>query len=283
MRKTNPPDTMRINAQTKIAALLKGHPEALKAIIGLSPGFNKLRNPVLRKLMAGRTTIAMAAKIGGCKAGDFFLALTPLGFEAETESATDAQSDVAASKPAFIAAWLPEQVVTLDVRAMLAGGTDPLKLIQQTVKDMQAGQVLKIINTFEPTPLIHLLGRQGFTTHTESEGPELVNTYFQKPGTTSAGIAAASEAEPGKGNWEELLSRFAGRFVHIDVRHQEMPQPMMTILAALDNLQEGHALYVHHKRIPVFLLDELATRSFSYSIKEKGAGEVLMLIFRDEI
>jgi hypothetical protein len=71
---------MQINSKTKIADLLKFHPDALEAIITLSPDFKKLRNPVLRKLMAGRTSIGMASKIGGCKPEDFFEILKPLGF-----------------------------------------------------------------------------------------------------------------------------------------------------------------------------------------------------------
>ena len=72
---------MLINEQTKIAALLKHHPDALEKIISLSSDFKKLRNPLLRKLMAGRTSIAMASKIGGCLPEDFFKILAPLGFE----------------------------------------------------------------------------------------------------------------------------------------------------------------------------------------------------------
>jgi uncharacterized protein (DUF2249 family) len=58
-----------------------------------------------------------------------------------------------------------------------------------------------------------------------------------------------------------------------------MPLPMMTILEALDTLAAGTALYVYHKRIPVFLLPELAQRKFDYRIKEISAGEVHLLIF----
>lgn len=56
---------MVINSDTKIAAILKQHPDALEAIISIDQKFGKLRNPLLRKLMAGRTSIAMASKIAG--------------------------------------------------------------------------------------------------------------------------------------------------------------------------------------------------------------------------
>lgn len=63
---------MTINANTKIGAILKRHPAALDVIVGISPKFEKLRNPILRKLMAGRASIAMASKIGGCSVDVFF-------------------------------------------------------------------------------------------------------------------------------------------------------------------------------------------------------------------
>ena len=44
-----------INANTKINAVLKEHPQALEAIISISPKFNKLSIPLLRKLVASRT------------------------------------------------------------------------------------------------------------------------------------------------------------------------------------------------------------------------------------
>src|SRR5665213_2760982 len=72
---------MTINANTKIAAVLKQHPDALEAIISISPKFEKLRNPLLRKLMAGRSSISIASKMGGCSINDFFTKLKPLGFE----------------------------------------------------------------------------------------------------------------------------------------------------------------------------------------------------------
>jgi hypothetical protein len=56
---------------------------------------------------------------------------------------------------------------------------------------------------------------------------------------------------------------------------------MHTILGALDQLPCDTALYVYHKRIPVFLLPELAQRGFEYRIKEISDGEVHLLIFRN--
>ena len=53
-------------------------------------------------------------------------------------------------------------------------------------------------------------------------------------------------------------------------------------LEALEKLPASTALFVHHKRIPVFLLPELRDRKFDYRIKEIGEGEVHLLIFKIE-
>ena len=57
--------------------------------------------------------------------------------------------------------------------------------------------------------------------------------------------------------WDEILDRFKGNLETVDVRELEMPLPMHTILEALETLPADKALFVYHKRIPVFLLPEL--------------------------
>jgi uncharacterized protein (DUF2249 family) len=271
---------MLINSQTKIAALLKHNPDALEAIVPLSPDFKKLRNPVLRKLMAGRTSIAMASKIGGCTPEDFFEKLKPLGFEADNSQPTEKQ--IATEEkliPQFIKELEADHIVTLDVRSMLACGNDPLNHIQQTVQELQQGQVLKIINTFEPTPLIMLLEKKGFQCYADVVEKDLVETYFYK--TTADGNVQLEAKANDTNDWDEILERYKNKLQQIDVRHLEMPLPMITILEALEKIPADTALYVHHKRIPVFLLTELKDRQFDFRIKEVSDGEVYLLIFKN--
>src|SRR5690606_18451808 len=160
---------MLINEQTKISALLKHHPDALETIVTLSRDFKKLRNPILRALVAKRTSIAMASKIGGCKPGDFFRALEPLGFETDQSREGPPENPLPdnAPMPDYLQNLPSEYRVNFDVRAMLADGNDPLKSIQQKVKSLNPGEVLVIINNFEPVPLIKLLERQGFLVYVD--------------------------------------------------------------------------------------------------------------------
>lgn len=265
-----------INANTKISAVLKENPGALEAIISLSPKFTKLRNPLLRKIMAPRTSIATASKIGGCSVYAFLEKLETIGFKIEhIENIDETQQD--AEVPAFMKNITTENVTELDVRPVLESGKDPLQIIMSTSRQLKAGQILKLINSFEPVPLIHVLEKQGFASYSETIDDNLVYTYFYKHSETKK---TDPQVQTSSEDWHTILQRYEGNFVTVNVQNLEMPLPMLTILDELENLPEGKALYVYHKRIPVYLLPELQERKFEYRIKEISDSEVHLLIYR---
>jgi hypothetical protein len=59
-----------------------------------------------------------------------------------------------------------------------------------------------------------------------------------------------------------------------------MPQPMHTILNEIKNLGPDQALFVHHKKIPVYLLPNLHDEGFEYLIHEEAPGKVSILIYK---
>ena len=81
-------------------------------------------------------------------------------------------------------------------------------------------------------------------------------------------------------DWEGAMTRFEGKMNVIDVRSLEMPGPMLKILEEVSTLPGDKALFVYHKRIPVFLLPELQEKNFDYRIKTIGPEEVHLLIFK---
>lgn len=268
---------MIINANTKISKILKQNPDALEAIISITPKFEKLKNPLLRKLMAARTSIGMASDIAGLSVETFFKKLQPLGFEPDRE--TEPQSNTEKPKlPAYFNSLKPEQIIEFDVRPIINADDDPLSSIVKKVKSIPQNCALKIINSFEPAPLISLLKKQGFDCFVNKVDDETVETYFYKTSDTHVSI---NEPDNNSEGWEEMIKKFEGKTEPVDVRHLKMPQPMMTILAAIEKLPEGNALFVYHKRIPVFLLPELRDRKFDYRIKEIAPNEVHLLIFKD--
>lgn len=269
-------EMIKINANTKISALLKAHPQALDAIISISSKFNKLKNPLLRKLMASRTSIAMASKIGGVQVADFFEKFKSLGFEID-ETIAEKKTNNESNLPIFIQHISKENIKELDVRPVINSGNDPFNIILNSVKQLQKGDVLKLINSFEPAPLIPILNKQGFEAFVEHESSEVVNTYFYKINETEINSPDLTNNEE---DWQSIIEKYSNNLVTIDVRNLEMPLPMLTILEEIEKIPNYKALYVYHKRIPVFLLPELKERNFDYRTKEITDGEVHLLIFK---
>ena len=265
-----------INLNTKIGYIIKQNPSALDAIVSISPKFNKLKNPLLRKLMPPRTSINMASKIGGCSINDFFDKLEPLGFNIDRNVKID-ESEIEANIPEFMKNLKDESLVEFDVRKILESGEDPLFPIREKVRDLPTESILKLINTFEPIPLMELLGKQGYESYSEIAGEDLVYTYFYKSDKVKI---TDSQKQENNEDWDTILKKFEGKIKEVDVRQLEMPMPMLTILDELEHLPENMALFVYHKKIPVFLLPELQERKYDYRIKEISDGNVNLLIFK---
>ncbi|MDP1747542.1 MAG: DUF2249 domain-containing protein [Bacteroidota bacterium] len=273
---------MNISATTKISELVKANPASIDAIITINKHFEKLRNPILRKILASRVTIADAAKIGGCTVNDFFSKLIPLGFSLAPDTVPIINSLITdGQRPAFMQKINSGNIITLDVRADLASGKDPFQRIMDTLPSLSQDNFLLIINTFEPVPLINVLKRKGFEYYTEEIQRDIFHTYFKN--TTEKKIEKTDRVpltNSVNSEFDEMLNKYIGKMETVDVRHLEMPLPMVTILQKLNTLQEGHSLFVQHKKIPQFLLPELEENKFSWLIREDGPGDVKLLIFR---
>ena len=133
-----------------------------------------------------------------------------------------------------------------------------------------------LINSFEPVPLIRILETKNFITSVFNISSEEVHTYIKKTGDgLPEKDITATEDKP----FNDVLRKFEGRLIKIDVRALPMPQPMMMILKHLTTLPLDTALFVFHKKVPLFLLPELTDRNFSYVLRPTN-GEVELIIYR---
>ncbi|MGC4232114.1 MAG: DUF2249 domain-containing protein [Niabella sp.] len=281
---------MDFNSKTKISDIIQHNKSSIDAIASIAPPLKRLKNPILRKVMASRVTVAEAAKMGGCKVEDFERVLQPLGYrftgnEQQVADSLPLQGTTRNEKPHWLKAAPGTDIVLFDVRPIIEHGTDPLKEIMRKFKEVPDGKILCIINTFVPTPLIHLLEKdKAEASFVDTISATEFHTYFLKKqkNTSGADTAEAKTVMHDAASFEKICSFFSGeKRKTIDVRDLEMPLPMQTILAELETLPAGHGLYVHHKRVPVYLLEELASKDFAVHIYNIGEGEVKMLIFRD--
>ncbi len=268
---------MIIDENTKISKIINEKPASIAAIASLSSHFKKLQNPILRKVLASRVSVKDAAKIGGVSTNDFLKKLEELGFEVEYKSQETEQSKTTSDD----AIAHDSNQITLDVRPIIASGADPFQKIMQAVNALNEGQTLSIINVFEPLPLISVLKNKGFQSWTMQVAPDEYHTFFKKNLSGNSELNAEKNSDIDSADSFDLkVIGFGSNIKEIDVRDLEMPEPMVTILNAIAVLPEDHALFVHHKKIPQFLLPELKDRGFDWLTREVSENYVHMLIYK---
>jgi uncharacterized protein (DUF2249 family) len=268
--------------------VIRADERAIEALVGISPKFKRLRNPILRKVMAPRVSLAEAAKIGEVPFQRMAEALEELGFQLESKGghkdAPPPEDTHTKGDPSLIEALGEDGIHPLDVRSELAKGKDPFPSIMKKLEQVPAGEALKLINSFEPIPLIRKLERKGYGHYVEEKGDELVLTYFRKKGDErSHGAKKGSKGEQVEADPDRMREQYGEEAASIDVRGLEMPEPMMRILEHLRQMPSEEGLYVQHERVPRYLLPELEQEGFSYAMKEVADEEdVRLFIFRNK-
>jgi len=267
---------MVISRKTPIIDLLKAEKEAvLDRLIQLNPNFSRLRNPVLRNVLARMVDIEGACKVAGCEVPAFLEAMQQIGFVVQ---------DQTPAKPAPEVKQVPISrgaVRVLDVRPILAEKKDPLKLILEHVDELGEDECLKLIAPFEPVPLIHMLQAKGFSHEIEQEEGSVI-TYLKKAAAGARPVTTpqAAPRESAQPAFEDLLLQYKDRLRTIDVRHLDMPKPMIMILENLQEMQDGEALFVYHKKLPVYLLPHLQERGYEHSTKPTDDGKMNLIIYK---
>ncbi|MFN8124314.1 MAG: DUF2249 domain-containing protein [Thermoleophilia bacterium] len=135
----------------------------------------------------------------------------------------------------------------LDVRPLLAAGTEPFAAIMEAVAALGQDEVLVLRAPFDPRPLHNVLGKRGF---------------------------ARASRELAPGDWEV---RYWRPEVLLDVRGLEPPEPLERTLAALEQLPPGGVLLHVNDRVPAFLLPELDDRGFTYALDRDDRGVLLRI------
>jgi len=148
-----------IRREMKISELLEKHPELLEVLAGYHPHFGKLRNRLLRKVMAPRVTIEQAARMAGVDPAGLIETLAKaLGKEAlsmeggrKLEGCSDAS------------------VITLDVRGLPP--PEPMMRILEALAHLPEWMNLFVLHERRPVFLYSKLEELGFEHITEEVAP----------------------------------------------------------------------------------------------------------------
>lgn len=271
---------MKISPDTKISEILKENKEAIEVIASVNKHFRKLRNPFLRKTLGSRVSIKEAASIGGVLPEEIISKLSEIGFEVENSISKHKSPEGKKYRDESFSIPKDKISITLDVRRQIEKGKDPIKRIISSSQKLDTDEFMLVINKFEPLPIIHLLGERGFSSKVEKLAEDEIHTYFWKKEAKKD----CADNEPKTIRIVELdeFEAKAGKFESIkkiDVRHLEMPEPMVRILEEIELITEDSALYVDHKKVPQYLLPQLEKRSFEAMAHEIDSNYIKLLIY----
>ena len=284
---------MVIHADDRIADVLKRNEALIDVFAGLSPAFERLRNPGMRKVMSRLVTVRQAARLAGVDLDTLLsqlngspdsdvIASSPIVPPDDTSEPGNTAGDEAQSledraqvpKPAALDAIAPEHIVTADVRDELRAGREPFSLIMAALRSVPEGGALCVRAIFEPVPLYAVMKRQGMAHHTERLADDDWIVWFYSDAVPVAVPAPSMNgaASPDTRSDEVIV---------LDVRGLEPPEPMLRTLAALEAMPEGATLVQINVRVPQFLLPLLDERGFSYEIREQDDELVRLFIRRN--
>ncbi|RUM97643.1 DUF2249 domain-containing protein [Pseudaminobacter arsenicus] len=165
--------------------------------------------------------------------------------------------------------------VDLDVRPLLSAGEEPFGKIMETVSALGEGEGLRLLATFKPIPLFSVLGSKGFSYEAREIGGGDWEVLFTPAGTaqpeeTPAPLPASKDEE-----WPQPAR-------HMDNRELDPPEPMVRILAAVEEMNPGEVLSALLCREPIFLLPELAKRGHRWQGAFEPDGTTYRLLVRIE-
>jgi uncharacterized protein (DUF2249 family) len=276
-------DREPILASWKISEVLKRHPELLEELIGLSPAFEKLRNPMLRRVQSRLVTVSQAAGIAGLEPAQVTRALNrAAGITPPADADT---TETHAGAPAEAPGWVATAPVAteLDVRPLMARGEEPFRAIMAAAREVPAGSVLLLTVGFEPLPLYDALAKQGFAHWAVQREPDRWEVRFHRDrpaGTVSTQDRTGTGSAPAKATEVDWSAPAAE--VTIDVSELVPPEPMVKILQTLETLPDGSRLLVHHVRRPIHLYDRLDEMGYAHATRDLGPGRVEVMIQKRE-
>lgn len=173
-----------ITPATRVGELLDVYPQLEEVLIRQAPAFKALQNPILRRTVAKVATLEKAAQVGGVPVRDLVATLRKAaGLGAELPLAgADAAPAESAGPAGDRPAWVREEQVrlTIDAEKLLATGEVPLPRVQRALQEIEVGQLVKLLSSFRPAPLLEAVERGGHRTWVIEAAPGTFHTYVAR-------------------------------------------------------------------------------------------------------
>ena len=154
---------MKINGNTKVSKVIKENKEAIEVIASLNSHFTKLRNPILRRLLAPRFTLEELATDGKCETQFLLDELNKIGFETESKNDLVEVSKQLIYFTAKLEFTEDKIVKSLDLIPILAKSEESLfDVIEKALKNLRPNEVLDTQLDLNPIFLTKLFQKIGY-------------------------------------------------------------------------------------------------------------------------
>jgi Domain of unknown function (DUF1858) len=153
-------EKLLITPKTKVGELLDEYPQLEKVLMEMSPSFEKLKNPLLRKTVARVATLAQVAIVGGLRVEEIVNRLRKeTGQESTSGDPTD--TEYILLKPPT---WFDIKTVkeVFDATPVINSGESPMTEILSRSNSLKSEEVLEIHTPFIPAPVIDKLREKNF-------------------------------------------------------------------------------------------------------------------------
>jgi hypothetical protein len=152
-----------ISPRTKVGELLNAYPGLEPVLMAMSPAFEKLKNPILRKTVAKVATLQQVAVVGGVNIDEMVKILRINAGQGDMESGEENheyQTDV-------IPGWFDDSRITVrfDAIPIINSGESPMKEILHNASLLNPGEILELKTPFTPAPIIDMLKEKKFKIH----------------------------------------------------------------------------------------------------------------------
>jgi hypothetical protein len=178
-----------MNGASKLSEALNAHPGILEYIISLSPHeFERLRNPLMRKVMPQRITLRRVAVMAGIKEVDLVTRVNEIAGLPVDLSAPASRHEQLPSSPADKPDWLsqlnPKDITWVDLIPIDDVLGDPMPTVNTAINAVKEGGVVGIKHKWEPQPFYDIWHAQGFDFWAEKIDQDLWHVYVFRPTDT---------------------------------------------------------------------------------------------------
>jgi len=175
-----------LNGDTKLSEALKASPDILEYVISLNPhDFERLRNPLLNKVMPTRISLRRLATMVGMSESEFVAKINALaGLENYPEAPATKVASLPLSpkeRPDWLNGVDLNQITWVDVTPIDAVLGDPMPPINIAVNTSQPGDVIGIKHMWEPQPLYDIWHARKLMFWSQQISPDLWHVFVFKP------------------------------------------------------------------------------------------------------